>query len=360
VLSTGANAGIPVGSFRRKPAEDAIEIDTEHDGPWFSVSSRDGARIYRNKNVPAVADVAGKQVQVDPLIEAHEGAEFEDLQVRFMNFREEHNREPTEQERVALYLAAHKGAGVPAEKAKAKEKGVDWGAWNAWCRGVEAKLERGPFDNEPQDADVRPIPHKHAGEETAMLAAQDSFTLAFDRALMGTSYYDPDQRLHVIQARISKATVSPYRGKEIPGWDTLGLEPDRTYRLLRDPEELQRAASTFNRLPLLISHLPVSAANHAPDLVVGATGSNAAFSAPYITNDLVIWSREGISAIESGAQRELSLGYHYRVDPTPGTYDGEHYDLRMFDLCGNHLALVAKGRAGPDVAIETEELELSW
>jgi hypothetical protein len=238
--------------------------------------------------------------------------------------------------------------------------GVDWGAWNAWCRGIEAKLERGPFENEPADADVKPIPHRHAGEETAPLAAQDRFTLALDRALAG-AYYDRDGRLHIGAARIGKANVCEYKGSEIPGCKTLGLEPDHRYRLLRGPDEIAAAVRTFDALPLLISHIPVSADDHQPDLVVGATGSNAAFSEPYLTNDIVIWSREGISAVESGEQRELSLGYHYRVIMEPGiTPGGDRFDGRMVDLCGNHLALVAKGRVGPDVAIEIEELELSW
>ena len=68
--------------------------------------------------------------------------------------------------------------------------------------------------------------------------------LAFDRS---ARRIDADGRLHVDRFHISKATVNPYYGKEIPGYEALGLQPDKVYRLLRDPVELERAAPTFAR-----------------------------------------------------------------------------------------------------------------
>ena len=65
---------------------------------------------------------------------------------------------------------------------------------------------------------------------------------------------DEDGRLHVAETNISKACVNPYRGAEIPGWQSLGLDADRIYRLLRDPAELRRAASTFNNIPVVNEH----------------------------------------------------------------------------------------------------------
>ena len=88
--------------------------------------------------------------------------------------------------------------------------------------------------------------------------------LAFDRS---ARHVDVDGRLHVAASHISKAAVNPYYGREIPGADTLGLDPARVYQLLRDPEELAKAAPTFNNLPLLSKHVPVSAlddASHMP------------------------------------------------------------------------------------------------
>lgn len=150
-------------------------------------------------------------------------------------------------------------------------------------------------------------------------------------------------------SNISKAMVSPYLGHEIPDSEALGLQQDRIYYLLRDPDELRKAAASFNNLPLLSRHVPVSAVDHQPDLVVGATGTDAVFEAPYLKNSLVIWEAVAIAGINSREQAELSCAYHYRADMTPGVYDGVEFDGVMRNLIGNHVALVESGRAGPDV-----------
>lgn len=174
--------------------------------------------------------------------------------------------------------------------------------------------------------------------------------LALDRSSART--YDKDGRLHVAVTNISKAAVNPYLGREIPDFEALGLSPDNTYRLYRDPEELAKGAATFNNLPLLSRHVPVTADNHQPDLVVGSTGSSAKFEAPFLSNSLVIWARDAINGVENERQKELSSAYRYRADMTPGkTPDGDEFDGVMRDIIGNHVALVKEGRAGPDVVV---------
>lgn len=170
--------------------------------------------------------------------------------------------------------------------------------------------------------------------------------------------YDPDGRLHVSASNISKANICPYAGREIPGWRALGLDPDQVYSLLRDPEELAKAAETFNNLPVLSEHVPVTALgedSHRPDIVVGSTGTDAAFDGEYLTNSLVIWAKPSIEGIETDEKRELSSAYRYRADMTPGNYEGVAYDGVMRDIVGNHVALVFEGRAGPDVIVGDEQ-----
>lgn len=181
------------------------------------------------------------------------------------------------------------------------------------------------------------------------MTQQNHHGLAFDRATVRR--IDVDGRMHVEISNISKATVNPYRGSEIPDWEALGLDPNRIYFLLRDPEELARAAPTFNNIPLLSKHIPVSAAEPQKEFVVGATGSNASYQAPYLKNSLVVWDAVAIALIESEEQKELSSAYRYRADMTPGVYEGVAHDGVMRDICGNHVALVEVGRAGPDVVV---------
>lgn len=162
---------------------------------------------------------------------------------------------------------------------------------------------------------------------------------------------DADGHMFVEMTPISKANVCDYYGKEIPGWDKLGLDPDKLYKLYRDPDELARAAPSFAGKPLLIIHKPINASDHPREIVVGSIGDDVKFKAPYLMAPLNIWDAEAIALIESEEQRELSSAYRYTPDMTPGTANGEAYDGVMRDISANHLALVRDGRAGPDCLV---------
>lgn len=178
--------------------------------------------------------------------------------------------------------------------------------------------------------------------------------LAMDFKTTNRSYC-ADGRLHVASSNISKGNVCPYLGREIPNWRELGLNPDRIYNLFRDPVELEKAVSTFNNLPILSEHVPVTVDDHRPDLVVGSTGTDAMMNGTYLTNSLVVWERQAINGIERDEKRQLSSAYRYRLDLTPGEFEGVAYDGRMCDIIGNHVALVFEGRAGSDVIVGDEK-----
>ncbi|ELY3804637.1 DUF2213 domain-containing protein [Cronobacter sakazakii] len=184
--------------------------------------------------------------------------------------------------------------------------------------------------------------------------------LAFDRA--SVRKLDDVGRLQVAVSNISKANVCPYYGREIPGWEELGLEPDKIYRLYRDPEELKKAAHTFNNIPILCIHTPDFPGDPPREYRVGSTHSSAAFNGKYLTNGLSIWDNSAIAGIETEEQKELSSSYQYVADMTPGeSPDGEAYDGVMRDIVGNHVALVETGRAGPDVVVgDSLPLELKY
>lgn len=182
--------------------------------------------------------------------------------------------------------------------------------------------------------------------------AMDGITesLAFDRASVRT--IDANGRLQISRTNISKANVNAYYGREIPGSEELGLEPNKLYRLWRHPDELRKAAKTFNNIPVLSKHIPDFPNDPPNEFRVGVTHSNAEFDGTYLTVGMSIWDNSAIAGIESGEQRELSASYKYVADMTPGvTPDGEPYDGVMRDIFGNHEALVPDGRAGPDVLV---------
>ena len=173
--------------------------------------------------------------------------------------------------------------------------------------------------------------------------------LAFDKASVRT--FDKDGRMHVELSNISREQVADYLGREIPGWDRLGLNPNKVYRLYRPAAELEKAASTFNGIPILTEHVHVTAANSRPDLIAGTTGTDAVWQAPYLKNSLVLWTGDAIDRVESDEQKELSCSYHYTPVVKSGTFNGQPYDIVMTDLIANHVALVVAGRAGPTVVV---------
>lgn len=178
---------------------------------------------------------------------------------------------------------------------------------------------------------------------------------AFDRK--SVREYDRDGRLHVAVSNMAKEAVDQYLGEEIPGWDSLGLDPKRIYRVYRPGEELEKAVATFNNLPILRDHIPVSAEAPQQDLVIGSTGTDAVFEDGFIRNSAVIWVADDIDDIESETKREWSPGYYYTPIVENGNFNGVAYDVVMRDIVGNHVALVDEGRQGRDVVVADRQPE---
>ena len=188
-------------------------------------------------------------------------------------------------------------------------------------------------------------------------ASMKNNTITLD-ASPSARHFDENGYLHVAASHITKATVNPYYGSEIPGWEEAGLDPGRIYHGLRDPEELQKSLPTWAGLPLHVEHHIDSASDPQKLSRVGAVGTEITWNPPYIDAPLVVWDAAAIAAIENGTYRELSCAYRYEPDFTPGEYNGQPYDFIMRNIRGNHVALVEEGRAGPDVLVADSRLEI--
>jgi hypothetical protein len=79
----------------------------------------------------------------------------------------------------------------------------------------------------------------------------------------------------------------------------------------------------------------------------------------FVAATVIVQDGELIASINSGSRRELSPGYTCKVEPTPGTWNGEHYDGIQRDIVYNHLAIGPRGwaRSGPEVRLH---LDSSW
>lgn len=171
-------------------------------------------------------------------------------------------------------------------------------------------------------------------------------------------HIDENGFLRVDSSHITKETVNPYYGREIPGWKDRGLDPEKIYYGYRSGEELKKAAKTFEGLPLLMGHHTESAEDPQREYRVGSLGTDAKWIAPYLDNSLFVTDEKAIRAIENGSAKEISCAYMYDPDFEPGEFEGVAYDFVMRNIHGNHVALVREGRAGQDVVVADEAIKL--
>ena len=177
----------------------------------------------------------------------------------------------------------------------------------------------------------------------------DSVRMSFDAA-PSKRRKDENGFMHVDASHITKEQVVKYYGREIPGWQELKLDPERLYNVFRPADEIEKAAPTFDGLPLLLQHHLESADEPQKEFRVGSI-SRPVWNAPYLDCDLHITDGAAIDAIEHGDFKEISAAYLYDPVLERGTFDGDDYEIVMRNLRGNHVALVEKGRAGADVVV---------
>ncbi len=137
----------------------------------------------------------------------------------------------------------------------------------------------------------------------------------------------------------------------------------------RPPDEAFRADSldTFTGVPLTNGHPPPNPNLHGAQLLdaentrdfqVGHVVGTPRRDGDMVRADMLITDAAAIDDLRAG-RAQLSCGYLADVDPTPGvTPDGQHYDAIQRNVRGNHVALVAEGRAGPQARVRVDSLEM--
>lgn len=169
-------------------------------------------------------------------------------------------------------------------------------------------------------------------------------TLAFDK--QSARSFDADGRMRVRDCVISVAEVNPYYGREIPGWQSLGLDPNRVYDMYRDPLELERGADSFNGQTLMVRHVAQTADEPQKESACGSVhGTNFNRATGQLRSDLFVYDAQAIELIDSRELADLSSSYRYTPDMTHGVVNGRKYDGVMRNIAANHVALVKNGRA---------------
>lgn len=133
-----------------------------------------------------------------------------------------------------------------------------------------------------------------------------------------------------------------------------------TRRELRHPDDVFNLDSlnSLRMIPITNGHPEdrLVTADTAKSLSIGYTGESFMPDGQFVMLPVVVTDKLSIEQIESG-KNELSLGYEVELDEIAGTYDGQNYDCRQKKIKYNHLAVVDRGRAGPDVRLNTDEAE---
>lgn len=133
-----------------------------------------------------------------------------------------------------------------------------------------------------------------------------------------------------------------------------------TIREYRPPEEVfkQDSLESFAFVPLTNDH-PADGlldAENTHKYQVGTVVAPRADGA-FVRSQFLVTHADAITALEAG-KTQLSGGYVCDLDETPGTTpEGERYDAIQRNIRGNHVAIVAVGRAGPQVRLRMDSAE---
>lgn len=150
-------------------------------------------------------------------------------------------------------------------------------------------------------------------------------------------------------AHLSRVGVFDYR-----------LGSGKVRRELRPPDEVFKADSlaSFDGVLLTDDH-PVAGLDgkNARGLAVG-TVTKVRKDNDLLAAELLVTDAAAVTKIENG-KRELSCGYQCDTDEAPGVWTdangvGHPYDAIQRNIRGNHVALVARGRAGPDARVRLD------
>ena len=129
----------------------------------------------------------------------------------------------------------------------------------------------------------------------------------------------------------------------------------------RPPEEVSNPDSlnTFGMKPATWGHPPsLLNTENTKQYQIGYTGSQVKYNDGFVEVAIVLTDKDSIEKVKRGDAREVSAGYRVDFDPTPGeTPDGQKYIGVQRQIRVNHIAVVPKGRAGPEVRLLMDRMD---
>jgi len=117
--------------------------------------------------------------------------------------------------------------------------------------------------------------------------------------------------------------------------------------------------TSFGAKAITLEHPPVLLDSvNTRDYQIGFTGTDVIYDNGFVRAVMTITDKDAIEKIMRGDAKEVSAGYRVEYDPTPGVTDsGENYDGVQRMISGNHVAVVRRGRAGPQVKLHLDRMD---
>jgi hypothetical protein len=131
-------------------------------------------------------------------------------------------------------------------------------------------------------------------------------------------------------------------------------------RELRHPDHVfnPESMNTLKNAPVTLDHPPgLVTPENVKQYMKGYTTDRVEVNRDLLDTDVIIADAETIVAVEDDNIRELSSGYTCDLDYTPGVYNGVPYDCIQKNIRYNHLAIVKRGRAGPEVRLRIDSAD---
>jgi uncharacterized protein len=131
-------------------------------------------------------------------------------------------------------------------------------------------------------------------------------------------------------------------------------------REFRPPDEVfnDAALASFKMVPVTDDHPTdgLLTAENTAKHQRGTLGEAVKRDGERVSAPLLVTDATLVAKIIAG-KRELSCGYTCDLDPTPGEYLGQRYDVVQRNIRGNHVAVVDRGRAGPEVRLRLDSAD---
>lgn len=167
-----------------------------------------------------------------------------------------------------------------------------------------------------------------------------------DKISVPTKRIVTDSGQLIVPCAIARTGIQHYLGAEI------GVADKEFVEVHRESSEVfsEKSLSSYRSAPVTIDHPEVSVTSHnAKELQVGVLEGIPVRDDDLLRGTVVIARQDAIDAIEEG-NVDLSVGYSCEIVLRDGKYFQEN-------IKANHIAIVAKGRAGKRCSLSDKQIE---